>query len=205
MEPLFGSLFHAGFLSDVSPFGAQLCYYEPARQFLRKCPSELRRRFDESLDLPIFYQQVSVRPSLCPFVFVTFFHSVSCVLVTHLFILHSRLLVTCICPLRYYSNFCDRELLDTFFIVIHKKKLMFLHWYHHITVLLYCWHCFCHSPSYGIVFVAMNFGVHALMYGYYFLMAVKMKPSWFNPIAITFLQSMFDCHYFVFALIFCVF
>merc|ERR1712127_1141715 len=31
------------------------------------------------------------------------------------------------------------ELWDTFFIVVHKKPLIFLHWYHHITVLLYCW------------------------------------------------------------------
>jgi hypothetical protein len=34
------------------------------------------------------------------------------------------------------------ELIDTFFIVIHKKPLIFLHWYHHITVLLYCWHSY---------------------------------------------------------------
>ena len=29
------------------------------------------------------------------------------------------------------------------------------------------------------------------MYGYYFLMAIKMKPAWLNPIFITFLQGMF--------------
>lgn len=35
---------------------------------------------------------------------------------------------------------------------------------------------------------AMNFTVHAVMYAYYFLMAMKMKPKWFNPMWITFMQ-----------------
>jgi len=77
------------------------------------------------------------------------------------------------------------ELLDTFFIVIHKKNLIFLHWYHHITVLLYCWHSYVtYSPA-GIFFAVMNYGVHAIMYGYYFLMAIKMKPAWLNAMCIT--------------------
>ena len=33
------------------------------------------------------------------------------------------------------------ELGDTAFIVLRKRPLMFLHWYHHITVLIYTWHC----------------------------------------------------------------
>jgi hypothetical protein len=37
----------------------------------------------------------------------------------------------------------------------------------------------------GIVFVVMNYGVHAIMYFYYFLMAVKYKPKWFNSMWIT--------------------
>jgi len=78
------------------------------------------------------------------------------------------------------------ELIDTFFIIIHKKPLMFLHYYHHISVLLYVWHA-----AYGLtnpvspVFAAMNYGVHAMMYGYYFLMAINMKPKWMNPMYIT--------------------
>lgn len=70
------------------------------------------------------------------------------------------------------------ELFDTFFIVIHKKKLIFLHWYHHITVLLYCWHSYVHHSPSGIFFVNMNYGVHSVMYFYYFLMAIKIRPSW---------------------------
>lgn len=78
------------------------------------------------------------------------------------------------------------ELFDTFFILIHKKKLIFLHWYHHITVLLYCWHSYVtHTPS-GIFFVNMNYGVHSVMYFYYFLMAIKIRPPW--AMMVTFLQ-----------------
>jgi elongation of very long chain fatty acids protein 6 len=77
------------------------------------------------------------------------------------------------------------ELLDTFFIIIHKKPLIFLHWYHHITVLLYCWFGYANRSPYGLFFCAMNYSVHAIMYGYYFLMAVKLKPKWLNAMFIT--------------------
>ena len=49
------------------------------------------------------------------------------------------------------------ELLDTFFIVIHKKPLIFLHWYHHITVLLYCWHSYVTTSPSGLFFVVMKY------------------------------------------------
>uniref|UniRef100_A0A7S2N486 Elongation of fatty acids protein n=1 Tax=Helicotheca tamesis TaxID=374047 RepID=A0A7S2N486_9STRA len=77
------------------------------------------------------------------------------------------------------------ELLDTFFIVINKKPLIFLHWYHHITVLLYCWHSYVKTSPSGLFFVVMNYSVHASMYGYYFLMAIRMRPKWFNPMILT--------------------
>ena len=39
------------------------------------------------------------------------------------------------------------ELVDTVFIVLRKKPLIFLHWYHHVTVLLYCWHSYASLTS----------------------------------------------------------
>jgi len=80
------------------------------------------------------------------------------------------------------------ELIDTVFIVLRKKPLIFLHWYHHITVLAFCWHSYATESSTGIYFVAMNYTVHAIMYGYYFLMAMNMKPKWLPPMAITMMQ-----------------
>jgi elongation of very long chain fatty acids protein 6 len=55
------------------------------------------------------------------------------------------------------------ELVDTFFIVQRKRPLIFLHWYHHVTVLLYCWHSYATEASQALYFVAMNYSVHAVM------------------------------------------
>jgi len=79
------------------------------------------------------------------------------------------------------------ELIDTVFIVIRKKKLMFLHWYHHVTVLLYTWFSYSKRNP-GIYFVGMNYTVHAFMYGYFCLMAFNAVPKWFKPIWLTTMQ-----------------
>ena len=81
------------------------------------------------------------------------------------------------------------ELGDTIFIVLRKQKLIFLHWYHHITVLIYCWYTYPLIVAPSRYFVLMNFSVHALMYTYYALKASKLVsiPSWIN-IVLTSLQ-----------------
>jgi elongation of very long chain fatty acids protein 6 len=80
------------------------------------------------------------------------------------------------------------ELGDTIFLVVKKKPVIFLHWYHHITVLLFCWNSYVTESSCGLYFVAMNYTVHALMYFYFFLMAIKSVPKWFPPVILTFFQ-----------------
>ena len=77
------------------------------------------------------------------------------------------------------------ELVDTFFIVARKRPLIFLHWYHHVTVLLYCWHSYAVEAPQALYFIAMNYSVHAIMYGYYALSAMKIKPKWLPPVMIT--------------------
>nr|XP_006816342.1 PREDICTED: elongation of very long chain fatty acids protein 6-like [Saccoglossus kowalevskii] len=81
------------------------------------------------------------------------------------------------------------ELFDTMFIVLRKQKLVFLHWYHHVTVLIYTWYAFTDGIPYGIYFHVMNYGIHALMYSYYAIRASRLVkiPVQIN-IAITFLQ-----------------
>lgn len=80
------------------------------------------------------------------------------------------------------------ELIDTLFIVVHKKPLIFLHWYHHLSVLLYCWHAYVNSGPVGLVFLVMNYAVHSFMYFYYFLMAVNLKPKALKAVYITVAQ-----------------
>jgi elongation of very long chain fatty acids protein 6 len=80
------------------------------------------------------------------------------------------------------------ELFDTAFVILRKKPLIFLHWYHHITVLLYCWNSYVTESGSGIYFVAMNYTVHAVMYMYYYLHAIKALPKWFKSWIVTSLQ-----------------
>lgn len=80
------------------------------------------------------------------------------------------------------------ELFDTFFIIARKRPLIFLHWYHHVTVLLFSWNAFATLSGSGLYFVSMNFTVHAIMYGYYCLQALKLCPRWFPSVSITVIQ-----------------
>lgn len=59
------------------------------------------------------------------------------------------------------------ELVDTLFMVLAQKDVIVLHWYHHFTVLLYCWHSYMTRSSAGLYFISMNYGVHAIMYFYF--------------------------------------
>lgn len=61
------------------------------------------------------------------------------------------------------------ELVDTFFIIARKKKLIFLHWYHHATVLMYSFYLYKDRLAGGAYYGTMNFFVHAVMYSYYTL------------------------------------
>lgn len=80
------------------------------------------------------------------------------------------------------------ELFDTVFVVLNKKPLILLHWWHHISVLLYCWLSFRERTPSAAFFGTINACVHSVMYFYYFLMAVKMKPKWFDAMWITVFQ-----------------
>ena len=83
------------------------------------------------------------------------------------------------------------ELGDSVFVVLRKQNMKFLHWYHHATVLIYCWKSYSlHSPS-GFLLGFMNYAVHSLMYTYYTLKAMKVwtVPRLVN-MSITALQIM---------------
>ncbi|XP_041830583.1 elongation of very long chain fatty acids protein 6-like isoform X2 [Melanotaenia boesemani] len=67
------------------------------------------------------------------------------------------------------------ELGDTMFIILRKQRLIFLHWYHHITVLLYSWYSYKDQVAGGSWFMTMNYMVHSLMYTYYAARAAGLR------------------------------
>jgi len=82
------------------------------------------------------------------------------------------------------------ELFDTALLVLEAKPLIFLHWYHHATVLMYTWFSYC-AINPGLYFIAMNYTVHAFMYTYFFFTACVDKEvvkKYFNPNFITTIQ-----------------
>lgn len=67
------------------------------------------------------------------------------------------------------------ELFDTVLLVAKKKPVIFLHWYHHTTVLSYTYFCmYIHAPP-GLVFGSINSLVHTFMYFYYFAVAMRWR------------------------------
>ena len=81
------------------------------------------------------------------------------------------------------------EFIDTLFIVLRKKPLIFLHYYHHIET---CWFSLFSYPytmpamRWGMT---LNFSVHALMYTYYAIRAANYRPPRSVAMVITSLQT----------------
>ncbi|XGW18467.1 hypothetical protein V3C99_002801 [Haemonchus contortus] len=71
------------------------------------------------------------------------------------------------------------ELGDTLFIVLRKKPLIFLHYYHHAAVLIYTVHSGAEHAAPGRAFIAMNYFAHSVMYTYYTFTAYGRRlPKW---------------------------
>ena len=80
------------------------------------------------------------------------------------------------------------ELVDTIFLVLKKQNLIFLHVYHHATVVIYAWLVYSHRMAGARWFSAMNLCVHSIMYTYYALKAmpnVVRIPKWVSMIITT--------------------
>ena len=82
----------------------------------------------------------------------------------------------------WLTRLCRPSPGDTLFIVLRKQRLIFLHWYHHITVLLYSWYSYKDQVAGGGWFMTMNYGVHSLMYTYYAARAAGLRVP--RPLAI---------------------
>jgi len=83
------------------------------------------------------------------------------------------------------------ELIDTVFLVLRKKPVSFLHWFHHTTVLMYCWHASQYRMPTGVFFAAMNSIVHSIMYAYYTISAISRPPKWGMLVTVVQILQMF--------------
>ena len=72
------------------------------------------------------------------------------------------------------------EFVDTLFLRLRKRPVIFLHWYHHIMTMLYCWYGNQEGVAFncsGMFFGAMNLSVHSVMYVYYALAAAGFAKT----------------------------
>jgi len=78
------------------------------------------------------------------------------------------------------------ELVDTLFIVLKKRPLIFLHWYHHIITLWVCWYAGVSNLAVGRWYAVMNYVVHSIMYTYYGFRTLKFRiPIFVNQLITT--------------------
>ncbi|WFD28083.1 very-long-chain 3-oxoacyl-CoA synthase [Malassezia nana] len=78
--------------------------------------------------------------------------------------------------INYYFKYW--EFVDTFFLVIKKKKLMFLHVYHHMATAALCYSQIKYETPVSWVVITMNLAVHVIMYGYYAMATLGIRCPW---------------------------
>ena len=80
------------------------------------------------------------------------------------------------------------ELGDTVFLILRKRPVIFLHWYHHVSVLLFTWTSSAEAASFGRYFMGINFIIHFFMYSYYAVQSLGIRLGKAISMTITTLQ-----------------
>lgn len=79
------------------------------------------------------------------------------------------------------------EMFDTVLLVMKGKKVIFLHWYHHLITFVFSYYSIIKKSEIAIWYCFINYIIHTIMYGYYFLVNfIKIN----NPKWITILQTL---------------
>jgi len=82
------------------------------------------------------------------------------------------------------------ELIDTLLLMAAGRDVRLVHWSHHVITMLFTWFAARNFILPASVFSTLNFGMHAVMYGYYFLVsfACWRRPLKRYAFVITWLQ-----------------
>ncbi|CAL8091684.1 unnamed protein product [Orchesella dallaii] len=80
------------------------------------------------------------------------------------------------------------ELGDTFYIVLRKRRLVFIQYYHHVVTMIVVWIVGPLVEPISRWYTVLNYGVHSLMYPYFALRAIGIRVPVFIANLITFLQ-----------------
>jgi hypothetical protein len=106
----------------------------------------------------------------------------SCSDIRHTFddVVHTNLQIFCLSKVI--------ELPDTFFIVTRNRYPIFLHWFHHIATMWFCWYTVSQLSPDGYIFATMNSFVHSIMYPYYAFVLFISSLKTFGPL-ITIVQT----------------
>ncbi|KAK6042016.1 GNS1/SUR4 family protein [Cooperia oncophora] len=73
------------------------------------------------------------------------------------------------------------ELGDTLFLVLRKKPVIFMHWYHHALTFVYAAICYSEHQAWARWSLALNLTVHTIMYFYFGVRAMKIETP--RPVA----------------------
>jgi elongation of very long chain fatty acids protein 6 len=77
---------------------------------------------------------------------------------------------------------------DTFFVIMRKTPLNFVHWYHHTTVSIISWHSLSIKSGPAHWYCAVNYVVHSVMYSYYVIKSTGFRMPSAVAMAVTMLQ-----------------
>lgn len=86
------------------------------------------------------------------------------------------------------SHFRISAVGDTVFLVLRKRPIIFLHWFHHALTFLYMWFSFSYPQAAIRWGVLMNVIVHSIMYTYYAIRAFGIRTPRFVSMSVTVLQ-----------------